>query len=81
MSDRLFTQEELEESSHELDLDKQIYIAKYQEQIDKMDNLIKALDDYQQSYGRESNVYFEILDLKAKLLKNKESLEEFLKVL
>ena len=77
MSDRLFTQEELEESSHELDLDKQIYIAKYQEQIDKMDNLIKALDDYQQSYGRESNVYLDIIALKAQIVKNKEVVQEF----
>tara|TARA_B100000965_G_scaffold162756_2_gene135604 strand:+ start:28441 stop:28686 length:246 start_codon:yes stop_codon:yes gene_type:complete len=77
MSDRLFTQEELEESSHELDLDKQIYIAKYQEQIDKMDNLIKALDDYQQSYGRESNVYLDIIALKAQLIKNKEVIQQF----
>ena len=77
MSVRLFTQEELEESSHELDLDKQIYIAKYQEQIDKMDNLIKALDDYQQSYGRESNVYLDIIALKAQIVKNKEVVQEF----
>ena len=77
MSDRLFTQEELEKSSHELDLDKQIYIAKYQEQIDKMDNLIKALDDYQQSYGRESNVYLDIIALKAQIVKNKEVVQEF----
>jgi len=77
MSDRLFTQEELEESSHEVDLQKQICIAKYQEQIDKMDNLIKALEDYQQSYGRESNVYFDIIALKAQIVKNKEVVQEF----
>ena len=46
-----------------------------------MKELIQALENYQSKYGKESNVYFEILDLKAKLLKNKESLEEFLKVL
>ena len=77
MSDRLFTQEELEESSHEVDLQKQICRAKYQEQIDKMESLIKALEDYQQSYGRESNVYFDIIALKAQIVKIKEVVQEF----
>ena len=42
-----------------------------------MDNLIKALDDYQQSYGRESNVYLDIIALKAQLIKNKEVIQQF----
>ena len=42
-----------------------------------MDNLIKALDDYQQSYGRESNVYLDIIALKAQIVKNKEVVQEF----
>lgn len=77
MSDRLFTQDELEKSTHELDLAKQLYITKYQDEIDKMDKLIKALNDYQQSYGRESNVYLDIISLKAQIVKNKEVVQEF----
>ena len=42
-----------------------------------MESLIKALEDYQQSYGRESNVYFDIIALKAQIVKNKEVVQEF----
>jgi|TARA_A100001388_G_scaffold276767_1_gene265485 hypothetical protein len=81
MSDRLFTEEELQIQSEKLDLDKERTLARYKPEFDSMKELIQALENYQSKYGKESNVYFEILDLKAKLLKNKESLEEFLKVL
>ena len=81
MSDRLFTEEELQIQSDKLDLDKERTLARYKPEFDSMKELIQALENYQSKYGKESNVYFEILDLKAKLLKNKESLEEFLKVL
>tara|TARA_R100000388_G_C7130238_1_gene105068 strand:- start:209 stop:454 length:246 start_codon:yes stop_codon:yes gene_type:complete len=81
MSDRLFTEEELQIQSEKLDLDKERTLARYKPEFDSMKELIQALENYQSKYGKESNVYFEILDLKAKLLKNKESLEDFLKVL
>lgn len=81
MSDRLFTEEELQIQSDKLDLDKERTLARYKPEFDSMKELIQALENYQSKYGKESNVYFEILDLKAKLLKNKESLEDFLKVL
>tara|TARA_R100000426_G_C4748646_1_gene82433 strand:+ start:126 stop:371 length:246 start_codon:yes stop_codon:yes gene_type:complete len=81
MSDRLFTEEELQIQSEKLDLDKERTLARYKPEFDSMKELIQALENYQSKYGKESNVHFEILDLKAKLLKNKESLEDFLKVL
>ena len=81
MSDRLFTEEELQIQSDKLDLNKERTLARYKPEFDSMKELIQALENYQSKYGKESNVYFEILDLKAKLLKNKESLEDFLKVL
>ena len=81
MSDRLFTEEELQIQSDKLDLDKERTLARYKPEFDSMKELIQALENYQSKYGKESNIYFEILDLKAKLLKNKESLEDFLKVL
>ena len=43
-----------------------------------MDILIKGLDQYQLKFGTESNVYYEVLELKAKVIKNKEVLEQFL---
>lgn len=78
MSDKLFSQEELETESEKLDLHKAKVIAKYQPELDSMVNLINALDSYQLKHGTESNVYYEILDLKTKLIKNKEALEDFI---
>ena len=78
MSDKLFTQEELETESEKLDLNKARIIANYQPQLNSMSTLINALETYQLNHGKESNVYYEILDLKAKVVKNKEALEDFL---
>ena len=53
-------------------------MARYKPQLDSMDILIKGLDQYQLKFGTESNVYYEVLELKAKVIKNKEALEQFL---
>ncbi len=78
MTDRLFSEIELEEESNKLDLTKEQAMAKYKPELDSMNNLIKSLDQYQLKFGTESNVYYEVLELKAKLIKNKEALEQFL---
>tara|TARA_Y100000114_G_C11591048_1_gene245781 strand:+ start:190 stop:435 length:246 start_codon:yes stop_codon:yes gene_type:complete len=81
MTDRLFSQFELEEESNKVDLIKEKTLVKYKPQLDSMEELIKALENYQKKFGVESNVHYEIIDLKAKLIKNKESLQEFMRVL
>jgi len=78
MTDRLFSEIELEEESNKVDLTKEQAMARYKPQLDSMDILIKGLDQYQLKFGTESNVYYEVLELKMKLVKNKEALEQFL---
>ena len=78
MTDRLFSEIELEEESNKLDLTKEQAMVKYKPELDSMNNLIKSLDQYQLKFGTQSNVYYEVLELKAKLIKNKEALEQFL---
>ena len=78
MTDRLFSEIELEEESNKIDLTKEQAMVKYKPELDSMNNLIKSLDQYQLKFGTQSNVYYEVLELKAKLIKNKEALEQFL---
>ena len=78
MTDRLFSEIELEEESNKLDLTKEQAMVKYKPELDCMNNLIKSLDQYQLKFGTQSNVYYEVLELKAKVIKNKEVLEQFL---
>tara|TARA_R100001480_G_C4719474_1_gene179712 strand:+ start:69 stop:314 length:246 start_codon:yes stop_codon:yes gene_type:complete len=78
MTDRLFSEIELEEESNKLDLTKEQAMAKYKPELDSMNSLIKSLDQYQLKFGTQSNVYYEVLELKMKLVKNKEALEQFL---
>lgn len=78
MTDRLFSEIELEEESNKLDLTKEQAMARYKPELDSMNSLIKSLDQYQLKFGTQSNVYYEVLELKMKLVKNKEALEQFL---
>ena len=71
MSDRL-----IEDNDISVDEVKEQAIAKHNSDIDVMQRLIYALNEYIIRFGRTSNIHNECMDLKAQVTKNKEHLED-----
>ena len=72
MSDRL-----IEDNDISVDEVKEQAIAKHNSDIDVMQRLIYALNEYIISFGRTSNIHNECMDLKAQVLKNREHLQDW----
>ena len=72
MSDRL-----IEDNDISVDEVKEQAIAKHNSDIDVMQRLIYALNEYIIRFGRTSNIHNECMDLKAQVTKNKEHLEDW----
>ena len=72
MSDRLVEHDEVF-----IDEVKEQAIAKYNNDIEVMTNLINAIDEYLIRFGRTSNIHDECFDLKAQVQKNREHLQDW----
>ena len=72
MSDRL-----IEDNDISVDEVKEQAIAKHNSDIDVMQRLIYALNEYIIRFGRISNVHDECMILKAQVTSNKEKLEDW----
>ena len=72
MSDRL-----IEDNDISVDEVKEQAIAKHNSDIDVMQRLIYALNEYIIRFGRTSNIHNECMDLKPQVTKNKEHLEDW----
>lgn len=67
-----------EEYEFEVDRAKEEAIAKHMSDIKVMTNLIDAIDEYLIRFGRTSNVHDQCFDLKAQVIKNKDSLHNWI---
>ena len=72
MSDKLVEQDDVS-----VDKVKEQAIAKHNSDIDVMQRLIYALNEYIIRFGRTSNIHNECMDLKTQVTKNKEHLEHW----
>ena len=81
MSDRLFTQEELEDDSQELLTEQKGLIVRCKKQRDVLDKLILALEDYQKTDIVVCDINVDVISMKAKIIKHKEVLDEFIGVI
>ena len=72
MSDRL-----IEDNDISVDEVKEQAIAKHNSDIDVMQRLIYALNEYIIRFGRTSNIHDECMHLKTQVTKNKEHLEDW----
>ena len=81
MSDKLFTQDELEAEDIKETVIKNGLRSEYKKQLDVTDDLIHHINQYAKHYGRHSNVFDDLISLKEKLQANKKALNEFLDVI
>tara|TARA_R100000664_G_scaffold1736_1_gene4546 strand:- start:1239 stop:1487 length:249 start_codon:yes stop_codon:yes gene_type:complete len=81
MSDRLFTPEELEAEEIKETTIKNGLRAEYVKQEKIIDNLLSSIEKYMIYYGRHSNVFSDLMQLKSQLNANKKALNEFLDVI
>ena len=73
MSDRL-----VEDNDVSVDEVKEQAIAKHNSDLDVMNKLIFAINEYIIRFGRTSNVHDECMILKTQVTKNKEKLQEWI---
>lgn len=66
------------ELQRKIDEQKEKGLAKHSSEIQIMENLLDALNDYITRFGQESNVYAECVLLYVKISKNKKTTEKYM---
>ena len=66
------------ELQRKIDKQKEKGLAKHSSEIQIMENLLDALNDYITRFGQESNVYAECVLLYVKISKNKTTTQEYM---
>ena len=66
------------ELQRKIDKHKEKGLAKHSSEIQIMENLLDALNDYITRFGQESNVYAECVLLYVKISKNKKTTQEYM---
>jgi len=69
------------ELQRKIDKQKEKGLAKHASEIQIMENLLDALNDYITRFGQESNVYAECVLLYVKISKNKKTTQEYMDLL
>ena len=66
------------ELQRKIDKQKEKGLTKHSSEIQIMENLLDALNDYITRFGQESNVYAECVLLYVKISKNKKTTQEYM---
>ena len=78
MSDKILNEAELENQVQKEDQAKEDAIQKHASDLEVMNKLAIALDEYLIKFGRTSNIHDQCLDLQAQVLENRRHLVEWI---
>ncbi len=78
MSDKILNEEELEKQVQEEDQAKEDAIQKHASDLEVMNKLAIALDEYLIKFGRTSNIHDECFHLQAQVLENRRHLVDWI---
>jgi len=78
MSDKIISEEELEEQSSKEEIAKENALRKHASDLEVYNKLVIALDEYIIRFGRTSNIHDQAFDLKLQVQRNRQALVDWI---